>query len=208
MIHVFEELTDEQAGKLIKHIFEYVNDMDPELKDQILKVCFAPIKAQLKRDLDEWKQTCDRNKRNGNLGGRPPKKPLDNKKTDGLLKKPSGFNQNPKNPSKPDNDTDNDNEKDIVNEDSHNEIFRSLWKNQIWVDQLCIKWKKESKEVLDHLNNFRLECITKEELKETEKDAKTHFINWVKFNPFPEPEKPKGYVYNPPSLKSFENNDW
>lgn len=92
-----------------------------------------------------------------------------------------------------------------VNEESHNEIFRILWKNQAWIESLCIKWKKDAKEVLNHLNEFRLECLAKEELKVTEKDAKTHFINWVKFNPFPEA---KGYVYNPPSLKSFENNGW
>ena len=53
---VFSELTDEQAGKLIKHIYSYVNDEDPVLEDQLLKVCFAPIKLQLKRDLEKWNQ--------------------------------------------------------------------------------------------------------------------------------------------------------
>jgi len=54
--YVFSELTDEQAGKLIKHIYNYVNDRNPELNDQLLKVCFAPIKLQLKRDLEKWQQ--------------------------------------------------------------------------------------------------------------------------------------------------------
>jgi hypothetical protein len=26
----FEKLTDEEAGRLIKHLFRYVNDLDPE----------------------------------------------------------------------------------------------------------------------------------------------------------------------------------
>lgn len=107
MIHVFEELSDEQAGKLIKHIFEYVNDKNPQLDDQILKVCFAPIKAQLKRDLEDWIKICERNKSNGNLGGRPKKNPDE-------PKKPSGFKSNPENPVKPDNDTDNEIDNEIL----------------------------------------------------------------------------------------------
>jgi hypothetical protein len=29
-LETFEELTDEEAGKLVKHLFRYVNDQDPE----------------------------------------------------------------------------------------------------------------------------------------------------------------------------------
>ena len=53
-IHTFELLTDEQAGRLIKHIFDYVNDKNPESDDLIIKLAFGPIKRQLKRDLKEW----------------------------------------------------------------------------------------------------------------------------------------------------------
>jgi hypothetical protein len=51
---VFEELTDEQAGKLIKHIFGYVNDENPETEDKFVRLAFLPIKTQLKRDLKIW----------------------------------------------------------------------------------------------------------------------------------------------------------
>jgi hypothetical protein len=51
---VFEELSDEQAGKLIKHIFGYVNDEDPETDDKFVRLAFLPIKTQLKRDLKIW----------------------------------------------------------------------------------------------------------------------------------------------------------
>jgi hypothetical protein len=50
-IHLFEELTDEEAGRLVKHIFRYVNDQNPEPPDRITKLGFEPIKHQLKRDL-------------------------------------------------------------------------------------------------------------------------------------------------------------
>jgi hypothetical protein len=63
-------------------------------------------------------------------------------------------------------------------------------------------WKKEIKEIQEHLNKFRLECISKEDLKSTEKDAKEHFVNWTKYNPLPD----QGYVYKRPDLSSLERN--
>tara|TARA_R110000772_G_scaffold23984_2_gene63666 strand:- start:613 stop:1317 length:705 start_codon:yes stop_codon:yes gene_type:complete len=51
---VLDLLPDEQAGKLFKLIVDYVNDNDPESDDPLVKLAFAPIKAQLKRDLNKW----------------------------------------------------------------------------------------------------------------------------------------------------------
>ena len=59
---VFEELSDEDAGKLIKHIFAYVNDEDPITNDKLLKVAFLPIKTQLKRDLKTWENKQEQRK--------------------------------------------------------------------------------------------------------------------------------------------------
>ncbi len=59
---VFEELSDEDAGKLIKHIFAYVNDEDPITSDKLLKVAFLPIKTQLKRDLKTWENKQEQRK--------------------------------------------------------------------------------------------------------------------------------------------------
>ncbi len=52
--HLFSELSDEEAGKLIKHIFSYVNDEDPQTDNRIVNLAFQPIKQQLKRDLLHW----------------------------------------------------------------------------------------------------------------------------------------------------------
>lgn len=46
----FKMLSDEEAGKLIKHLLSYVNDENPQLDDRLLKLVFEPIKLQLKRD--------------------------------------------------------------------------------------------------------------------------------------------------------------
>jgi hypothetical protein len=50
-------LSDEQAGKLLKHIFAYVNDENPMTDDKLMLIAFEPIKQQLKRDLVRWEQT-------------------------------------------------------------------------------------------------------------------------------------------------------
>ena len=51
----FDQLTDEQAGRLIKHLFAYVNDENPQTDDIVTKLSFTPIKSQLKRDLIKYK---------------------------------------------------------------------------------------------------------------------------------------------------------
>lgn len=51
LLHTFEGLDDQEAGKLIKHLLRYVNDMNPEAPDKLIKIAFEPIKQMLKRDL-------------------------------------------------------------------------------------------------------------------------------------------------------------
>jgi hypothetical protein len=66
---VFEELDDEQAGKLIKHIFSYVNDENPEADDKFVRLAFLPIKTQLKRDLKIWDEKKHLRSEAGKKGG-------------------------------------------------------------------------------------------------------------------------------------------
>jgi hypothetical protein len=68
----FKDLTDEEAGKLIKHFFYYINDLKPE-SDRLTELLFNPIKATLKRDLQSWESKQQTNKENGLKGGRPKK---------------------------------------------------------------------------------------------------------------------------------------
>jgi len=55
-LEVFEELEDDEAGRLAKHLFRYVNDLDPEPQDKLVKMCFIPIKNALKRDLVKYEK--------------------------------------------------------------------------------------------------------------------------------------------------------
>ena len=68
LLHTVEKLNDEQAGKLFKHVLEYVNDLNPETEDILLQVCFEPIKQNLKRDLRKYESTCVKRSEAGKKG--------------------------------------------------------------------------------------------------------------------------------------------
>lgn len=68
-IKVFEHLSDREAGILVKHLFKYVNDMNPKLENKLLTVAFEPIKQQLKRDLKDWEAERRRLQEFGKKGG-------------------------------------------------------------------------------------------------------------------------------------------
>ena len=103
---IFDKLPDEYAGRLIKHIFAYVNDENPETDDLVLTMAFEGIKTALKRDLEKYREFVERQTVNGKSGGRP-KKANETQKTQAFFVKPK----------KPDSDNDNvsDNENDNVN---------------------------------------------------------------------------------------------
>ena len=74
-IKQFEKLTDAEAGKLIKHILYYVNDLEPDdLDNRLLNIIFLNIKEDLKTDLRKWLASCKKNTINGKKGGRPNNK--------------------------------------------------------------------------------------------------------------------------------------
>ena len=83
----FEELSDEEAGKLVKHLFNYVNDKNPETSDKLTKMCFIPIKQSLKRDLKKYEKYVHKQSVNGKKGGRP-KNPTLSQKTQPFIEKP------------------------------------------------------------------------------------------------------------------------
>lgn len=113
---IIEELTDEQAGQILKALFAYsVSNEEPNFTG-ILKFAWIPIRQQLDRNNEKWREQVAKNRANGALGGRPPKNKnrADNEKPNGLQKnqtdnketeikpqKPSGLNKNQADNEKP-----------------------------------------------------------------------------------------------------------
>jgi hypothetical protein len=121
----FEELSDDEAGRLAKHLFRYVSDLNPEAPDKLTKMCFIPIQQSLKRDLKKYEGYIDKQRDNGKLGGRPknPKEP----------KEPTALFGNPTEPKKADsvNDSVNVNDNDSVNESTDVDKRRTSVKDRI-----------------------------------------------------------------------------
>ncbi|HCY40456.1 MAG TPA: hypothetical protein DHV48_03745 [Prolixibacteraceae bacterium] len=67
-INIFKKLTDDEAGKLAKHLWSYVNDENPEAPDRLTEIIFEPIKLQLKRDLKVWEISKETKSNNGRIG--------------------------------------------------------------------------------------------------------------------------------------------
>mgnify|MGYP003489092265 FL=1 len=70
-ISKFEALEDAEAGKLIKHFFRYINDLNPKYPDRITEISFIDIQNTLKRDLIKWEKRAEKSRENGMSGGRP-----------------------------------------------------------------------------------------------------------------------------------------
>jgi hypothetical protein len=103
---VFDTLSDEQAGQLIKAIFEYEQtNILPDLQG-LLKIVFIPIRQSIDRNRVKYDNVCERNKEN--IGKRWNKN--NTKNTSGKI----GINKNTKNTDK-DKDKDSDKDSDSDN---------------------------------------------------------------------------------------------
>lgn len=65
---LINQLPDDIAGRLFKHIYAYVNDENPIADELLLNIAFEPIKMQLKRDLIKWVDIKETKSNSGNLG--------------------------------------------------------------------------------------------------------------------------------------------
>lgn len=62
---LINQLPDDVAGRLLKHIYAYVNDENPVSDELLLNIAFEPIKMSLKRDLVKWGETREGRSRAG-----------------------------------------------------------------------------------------------------------------------------------------------
>ncbi len=141
LLHTVKKLNDEQAGKLFKHVLEYVNDLNPETEDIITDLCFEPIKQSLKRDLRKYESTCKKRSEAGKKG-MAKRWSKDNK--DNKCYKPIT------NITDIDSDKDNDKEKDIYRRFAHLSMSVSEF-NKLEADYE----KKTIDSCLDSIENFK-----------------------------------------------------
>ena len=64
---IFEALKNEEAGRLVKHLFKYVGDKNPT-SDKFIEMLFISIKQDLKRDLHKYENRITKDSENGKIG--------------------------------------------------------------------------------------------------------------------------------------------
>ena len=109
---IFEKLSDEQAGKLIKAIFEYERTgVEPEL-EPLLDMAFTPIKQTIDIDAEKYAQKVEKRREAGSKGG---KQRVANQANATFAKQTQAnqANNNIKDNIIINNDNDNDNERNI-----------------------------------------------------------------------------------------------
>jgi hypothetical protein len=68
-LDVLDELSNEQAGMLLKAMRDYHNDKETTL-DSLTKIVFSPFKNQFNRDSLKYQTTCERRAKAGSIGGK------------------------------------------------------------------------------------------------------------------------------------------
>ena len=99
---LFERLGVTKLGELIFAMMDYSEfGTERQFEDVELGVAFSAVQPFMDKNTKRYEAVCERNRKNGALGGRPKGNPNE-------PKKPSGFYNNPKNPVGADTDIDLD----------------------------------------------------------------------------------------------------
>lgn len=139
---IFEMLTNEEAGQLIKAIFEYEDTGQIINLDRSLQIAFLPIKSALDRNKEKYENVVKRNKRN--IEKRWKKE--NTKNTTGK----KGIQENTKNT---DNEHDNDNERDNENDNEYDNDKKEKNKKKKTFDDILAE-NHFTKELEDTIRDF------------------------------------------------------
>jgi len=161
-IETFEALSDEDAGALVKHLFKYVNDQNPTTENEIVKLCFIPIKQSLKRDLKKYESYIEKQKANGKKGGRPK-----TQKTQRFISKPKKA------------DSVNVNVNDITT--LYGKFVDEVLKGEHSqaVEQMYMRLKLKPGALTPLLKNFQGQLIINNNLHKNTLDFRKHFNNYL-----------------------------
>jgi hypothetical protein len=188
LIHTVNELSDEEAGKVFKHLLSYVNDLNPEPPDRLTQIVFEPIKQQLKRDLRTWENKKGSRSIAGKIGGLASAEARIKQKQANVefaLKnqaKASKANDVQANQAVSVTDNVNVNVTATVNEIDikRKETFFSDFPNSSYLESICRDLGKSKDEILSRLSDFR--AVSEAEYNSMA-EFSTHLKRWINKNP-------------------------
>ena len=177
---IVNDLSDEQAGKLIKLIVNYVSDRNPESDDLLINIAFKPIKLQLKRDLEKWNDIKVKRSESGKLGGRP--KTIESEENQNESKKANGFfdNQNEAKKAVSVNDTVNVTVTDINNTYTTETAFQIFDKSNLngrFFSTMCHLNSLDESEVISEFKRWQI--YHKGNDFKDEKAIRNSFSKWM-----------------------------
>ena len=94
-IAIVRALDEKSRSDLFIAIMEYANGSDPEGLEGAALIAFLAIKGQIDRDRADYEAFAEKQKSNGQKGGRPKNPTVISENP----KNPVVFNENPKNPT-------------------------------------------------------------------------------------------------------------
>jgi len=176
-IDKFEELEDEEAGRLIKHFFRYVNDLNPEYPDRTTKLMFIDIKATLKRDLTKWEDKSPQRIEKARLAG------LASAEARKLKKELNSTNElkaelNPTKSTVSVSVSDTTNNNALI---KFEDAVKICLFDENWKEDVERVYKIDRNKIQHALTDFSNHCGTiGENTDKSLKNFKKHFTNWVR----------------------------
>lgn len=166
---LFDKLPDVKAGKLIKLIFDYINDKNPSPTDILLQVAFEPIKLQLKRDLKIWEAERSKRSEAGKKGG------IKSGESRRAGSKRSSASKNEANEA----DNVNVNVNDTVTaRENTTPLIEYRIEECLSVAMKDERWVKANKATEHDLKEFNRLLERRGHYKKNPGDYKSHFANW------------------------------
>lgn len=164
---MFKALPDDVAGKLIKHIFSYVNDENPETEDYVINALFENVKCSLKRDLKKWEKQREQRSKAGKASAKKRSTKTNDRST-----------------------TVNEKERKAtvsvsVSVDTINSIYKKFVdevKNGGFdsrVEAMYMRLKLREGTLTDLLKQYKLHIIEENRLHKDTNDFFTNFKNWL-----------------------------
>ena len=192
----FKALPDDIAGQLIKYIFSYVNDEEPQPHENyIVNALFEQVKATLKRDLNKW----DKQREQRSEAGKKSAELRATKSNE----RSTVVNEKVRNPTVSVNVNDNVNDNvstDVDVEKAVDTIFleyREKYKfyaNQLFIDtifmeSICKEFLKTDNEEIrkltlkKYLGLFLNSLDQSKKIHNNKKDFQQHFPSWLRKQP-------------------------
>lgn len=177
----FKALPDDIAGQLIKYIFSYVNDENPQTHENfVVNALFEQVKATLKRDLDKWEKQREQRSRAGKKSAELRKSTKSNERSTSVNEKTRKATVN---------DNVNVNVNDNVNEIkdksftiNNKKFVLMVEKDNQFKEILSMQKKITLSWINKKLPEFELHCASTKKQHSNYKDFASHFNYWLNDN--------------------------